>query len=173
MNLPFTTQTNGKPNHFIEKIWCGEVVLNQNRTVNNVLIRRCMERGYDVNPNNSKFPPKIHTIRRDKTNKWKPGYPISMWVEDNPDDWFQFAPIISVVSIQKIEMVKQTWGIDIIIDDFFMNDVTIKRLIKNDGFESLDDFIKFFFPPEEKKITYKGKIIHWTGYYYNKKMDKI
>ena len=126
---------------------------------------------------------KIHTIREDKHNRWKPGMKIHFATGVRIKNYHQFKTAVCV-SVQEIRI---NWR-DIFIDGKSLNHIipfihvgytkllegnSLKmyipnemisineyRLATNDGFESIDDFRKWF----NKDFT--GKIIHWTDFKY-------
>lgn len=102
---------------------------------------------------------KIHTIREDKTNRWKEGMSIQHWrgnprnVKLNPR---QFGSDVCM-GIQKILITKDR---EISVGDRFLTPVEIEALAINDGFESLRQFWAWFSEP------FIGKIIHFTDFKY-------
>jgi hypothetical protein len=118
--------------------------------------------------------PKITTIREDKADKWEKGRLIHPVINNRSKNRFQFAPILSCISVQKIEIkyTHATFADDqvprVYIDGklYFNpngNEVhwgDMKRLARNDGFEDTGDFFCYFY----KDFT--GKIIHWTNLKY-------
>jgi len=48
----------------------------------------------------------------------------------------------------------------VFVGDVFLSRWSINHLAKNDGFEGIEDFFKWF------NEDFKGKIIHWTNYKY-------
>ncbi len=124
-------------------------------------------------PDHPDFIPKLHTIREDKHNRWKPGMSIQMVYR---------GPKYSIKShfnkgIDELQKCKSTQKIE--IRWFFYNDkrhqvktsvmsvkidgkdfYDINRLAANDGFSSKEEFMNYF----NKKFT--GKILHWTDLRY-------
>jgi hypothetical protein len=177
MILPFSTQLNGKPTYFVEKIW--EAFLQKGIQFKAVE----MNIGIEALPKNYKIKtnlPKLHTIREDKTNRWKAGVIIDFFINARTKKMFRFAPRISVVSTQKIEIVWTEWTpgtllklVSIYIDDecYVMNyekefnsskqrHQRIEKLAYNDGFDTIEDFLAYF------NTDFSGKIIHWTDKKY-------
>lgn len=112
--------------------------------------------------------PKIHTIRRDLKNRWKAGNDIHFYINVRTKNQFQFAPVVKVKSIQKIEISYhfdhgrsglERWT-NILIDGVELDKKECENLAVNDGFEDLDDFFNWF----DEDFT--GKIIHWTDLKY-------
>lgn len=116
--------------------------------------------------------PKKHTIRADKSNRWKAGNKIHPVINDRTKDRFQFAPVVKCVSVQEIVIKHFSSHIDVEIDGIpylleknskgriYIYTGTIEVLAKNDGFDSIHDFFSWF------KEDFTGKIIHWTDLKY-------
>lgn len=169
MILPFSTQLNGKPTHFVERIHKG---IRDNYMLSPV----DPSIHYPVNYNfqaKSFVPPKIHTIREDKKDHWKVGTNIDFFINCRQKNMFRFAPVLPVVSIQEIEVnyVPTGKNLDlqpiVFIDKKFFyhnlisNDTSKMFLLaKNDGFDSIPAFFDYF------NKNFKGKIIHWTDFKY-------
>ncbi|AOW09500.1 hypothetical protein [Flavobacterium gilvum] len=174
MILPFSTQINGKPNYFIEKIWLGLLrshlnLIGYHRFRDEAAINNVIDQ-WDI-PDS--IHPKLHTIREDKTDRWKAGNKIDFFINCRQPTMFRFAPVLPVVSVQKIEIKwipltiplgerrpwvridgKQIYTIDQIDEE------QILQLAQNDGFDTIEDFFVYF----DKDFT--GKIIHWTDFRY-------
>ena len=187
MILPFSTQLNGKPTYFIEKIWRS---LESNKLVEyevwEKFIEECelnnsIDYDYLCHTFGDSNKGKIHTIREDKKNRWKPGILIDFFINCRQKDMFRFAPQISVVSVQEVFMTRRGHDLEITIskvdsyiggDDFYLYHDAKKQLALNDGFDSLIDFNLYFLEriDENYKQTgnswFKGKIIHWTDERY-------
>ncbi|MCS4164428.1 hypothetical protein [Sphingobacterium sp. BIGb0116] len=124
--------------------------------------------------------PKIHTIRHDESERWKPGMDIHFVINSRTKDRFQFAPVVKCTSVQTIEIIDASHlprvdgivlefphGIEIFylayevkIDGRFLNEQEIRELAINDGFESEYEFFKYF------NKDFKGRLIHWTNLRY-------
>lgn len=172
MTLSFSTQINGEPNYFIEKIWCG---LLKNETVDELEypdhICNYLDRfGKKWDGIENDLPiicaPKIHTIRADKKDRWKVGNKIHFVINNRTKDRFQFAPVIKCTGVQDIEIVYSRSRNDDTPFVFIGDDRVLLRthelfeLAKNDGFDSIADFFAWF------NSDFKGKIIHWTDCSY-------
>lgn len=124
---------------------------------------------------------KIHTIREDKTNRWKVGTKIHPWMHNPRNVQKNPHPIdiesFYVVSIQKIDIWndKEAGAMSIWIDENLLGMIfyeengnidhvspTIKRLSRNDGFDSPKEFFDYF----KDKCPFNGKLIHWTDFKY-------
>ncbi len=178
MILSFKTEINGKPTYFVEKIHKG--------------LRDYKHNIYGLDPS-IHYPPnynfivkdrclsKIHTIRKDEKNRWKPGMMIDFFINARQRDMFQFAPRIQVVSEQDVFMTVRGSMLEITIakvgsyiggDDFYLDAFQKGKLAQNDGFDDYNDFRTYFINAikENGKKTgnywFSGKIIHWTDYQY-------
>ena len=169
MILGFRTQINGKPTNFVSKIWEGFLQLGIPFNANEFLelSEKALPEGYIIKT----YPPKIHTIREDKTNRWKPGVMIDYFINVRTKNMFRFAPKVPVISTQKLEIIfysdREVLINDlplkrkIIIDDKrHLKDYEVIELAKNDGFDSVDDFFNYF------NDDFTGKIVHWTDKKY-------
>ncbi len=168
MILPFSTQMNGKPTYFVEKIW--ETILQKGIQIK---INDFIELGHNALPRNyivGTHKPKLHTIREDKKERWKPGTKIDFFINCRQVNMFRFAPVLPVVSVQKIEIIYKGIFIAVVVDKIlFYTDADFTfgkgvegmlQLAHNDGFDSIKDFFAYF----DKDFT--GKLIHWTDLRY-------
>lgn len=105
---------------------------------------------------------KIHTIREDKTNRWKPGNKIQMATGVRTKNYNCFKTAVCI-SVQTIE-IKYFMGCGkfpiIKIDGELLDENFELALFQNDGFDSREDFFSWF------DSDFKGKIIHWTYFKY-------
>ncbi|MDI1306418.1 MAG: hypothetical protein PSX42_16450 [bacterium] len=168
MILGFSTQLNKKPTYFVERIQkCFSL-----REIN-------MLAGLDPSihyPKDYNFvakdkkPMKLHTIREDKTNRWKAGIKIDFFINVRKKDMFRFAPVLPVVSVQTVYMsYKGNDLIQISIGDKELSYYHERlEFAQNDGFDTWDDFFNYFYP--QIKATpdnfLKMKLIHWTDKKY-------
>ena len=103
---------------------------------------------------------KIHTIREDKNNRWKPGREINHWmgnprnVSKNPHPFGQERNDVCI-STQVIEIIPASKLVS--IDNRVLNRGEIEELAYNDGLENSRIFFKWF-----SADAFIGKIIHWT-----------
>jgi hypothetical protein len=192
MILGFKTQINGKPTYFVEKI-ITYLVFNKlisfdeaNDFMWDKLIRKCNKKGvlqsYLIKIDRSVIHiPKLHTIREDKNNRWKVGTKIDFFINARQPNMYRFAPVLQVVSTQKIEFIwkdntenltcigmRYDKTCTIMIDNRFFGDVLLLKgsivsgsdnlpsFAQNDGFDTLQDMLDYF------NKNFKGKIIHWT-----------
>jgi hypothetical protein len=106
------------------------------------------------------FTPKIHTIRKGK--RWKPGNKIHFATGVRTKNYKQFN-FGMCISTQHIAILKNPKGFITVIIDYsrILDDEQKQKLATNDGFDSIEDFYKWF---EAKGFT--GQIIHWTTFKY-------
>jgi hypothetical protein len=108
------------------------------------------------------FRPKIHTLREDPNERWKPGRKIDMTIGD------RYHPMVFNSMV-----CKSTQSVHIYYDNFLFPMVPevyidgrellsseVFELAKNDGFDSLENFYRWF--DQSKKL----KLIHWTDFKY-------
>ena len=112
---------------------------------------------------------KKHTIRDDKHDRWRAGRRINHChlVRTKYFDNFYNNDCIG---IQKITIIHYPNKASVYIDDKLIGhwsktfEVTyyqkLKQLAKNDGFDSMSDFFRWF------DTNFTGKIIHWTELRY-------
>lgn len=145
--FPWHTEKNPAPTYFMEKILQGAGYYWAKRA-----------------------QPKIHTLRSDPHNRWKPGRKIEM-VYRGPkysilSHFNKGIPELETcVSIQRIEIkvIKDgKWSFyEINIDGGkALTREQAQVLAINDGFDSIYDFEKWF------NKDWSGKLIHWTDYRY-------
>lgn len=106
---------------------------------------------------------KKHTIRQDISNRWKPGMKIHHAHGVRTPNYDCFLEN-ECISIQQIKIQRHPFSDErlfrVWVDDKLLSANEILLLAKNDGFDSIDDFFKWF----DKDFV--GKIIHWTDFKY-------
>jgi len=116
---------------------------------------------------------KIHSIREDSRGRWVAGRPVHFATGVRTKNYNCFQEGVCV-SVQRIEILHYAFlekqpAIEVIVDDnikftqrgnHIYNSNFIKQLAKNDGFDSVEDFFKWF------SSDFQGKIIHWTDFRY-------
>ena len=186
MILSFKTKINDKPTYFPEKIITGlfkSQIISREKAIELFYPQSLMKMvpmeyhgiKSDVAISKVKFDnsidhsPKIHTIRKDDKNRWKPGIMIDFFINARHKDMFRFAPRIPVVSTQKIRIIhlKDTLlgvvlshKMYVLIDGKRLSDDEIDKLAINDGFKDGWAFFEYF------NEDFEGKIIHWTNLQY-------
>lgn len=168
MILPFSTQMNGKPTYFVERIW--EAILTKGILCNAVEMAQIGTKALPENYLVGTHKPKLHPIREDKNDRWQEGKRIDFFINCRQKDMFRFAPVLPVVSIQEVLMTYSYNDlIQISIDE---NELFghIERLefARNDGFDTWEDFFNYFYPKiiAAPKQVYTAKLIHWTDLKY-------
>lgn len=158
MVLSFSTKIDGKPSFFVEKIIKKMIV---ERELADILLSKS---SYSIDDDAIlKCYPKIHTIRTDKKDRWKVGNKIHFVINNRTKNRLQFAPVIPVKFIQEIEITYWMGCGDypaVTIDGQSLKNREVEILAQNDGFDSVEDFFKYF------DSDFTGKIIHWTDYSY-------
>ncbi len=166
----------GGDTHFVEKIWKG-LIDNKIADNDNLVMQRFMAMGnkHKLLPlaNNyhvHKFTPKLHTIRRDEKNLWKPGRKIHPVVFNRTINRFQFAPVLECKAVQNIEIKYHNFSYYPHVKvDGSRYDVWekagiefINQLALNDGFDSVEHFLKWFNEDTKPNTV----LIHWTDLKY-------
>lgn len=184
-NWPKYMGMQNEKTHFVQKIWNSLLDMDYD-TYSDYLSPEGLPNNLWnvlVNYKHNVFLPKIHTIRRDENGRWKPGMDIHFVINSRTKDRFQFAPVVKCKSVQtieiscanhlsindeyvsyygEIEQYGEKWGyaLNVKIDGRQLGSVEVEKLAKNDGFDSVFDFYKYF----EK--DFKGRLIHWTDLKY-------
>ena len=113
---------------------------------------------------------KIHTIREDIHNRWKPGKIMHMATGVRTKNYKQFCES-ECTSVQELKIIfnpdyffSQVW-----VDGEELEFRQICTLVLNYGFIRVADFYNWFLKKaklENRTYIYKGKIIHWTDFKY-------
>lgn len=165
--------------YFVEKILSGIYPINQ------TIFPACFKKELVRYGFMMKVKPKLHTIRADPKNRWRAGRLIHLAINTRSPGYFQFAPVMPVVSVQKIKfdwteadltpikkrylsvfILKRGYAHPAYPDTWHkyvwtrLTDEVVKELARNDGFNSVDDFFKYF------NEDFTGSIIHWTDKTY-------
>lgn len=171
MILPFSTKMNGKPTYFVERIHQSLKSTYFNDSVG--FSPAHVPKDFDF----VMFPllePKHHTMREDEKDRWKAGNKIDYFINCRQKDMFRFAPVLPVVSTQKVEIrwyeLFDKKMVRVFIDNKSFACVKFDGIMivtgemllfaKNDGFDTIEDFFAYF------NEDFKGKIIHWTDLRY-------
>ena len=105
---------------------------------------------------------KIHTIREDPNDRWKPDREIHFATGVRTKNYEQFHHGYCY-SVERIEIRydNKSFVPEIYIEKELLSCMEDHLdLARNDGFEGLQDFYNWFDKP------FKGKIIHWTDLKY-------
>lgn len=117
---------------------------------------------------------KIHTIREDKAQRWKPGMMMHQYTGGRFSKEYRQFNETPCVSIQKITMYLEKdldGGLSVLVmkvGQRELDEAQQEQLAVRDGFTSLLEFKKWWFPVLAKvpnfRITYT--LIHWTDLRY-------
>lgn len=184
MTLSFSTHINNQPTFFVEKIWMYIESFVSDEDISHYFQLPQMREHYDFDTQykmkQTGTPAKIHTIRRDKADRWKPGMKIHFVIHNRTPNRFQFAPELEATAVQDIDII---WGtsdgdwrngtVGVLIDKREIGSVNyingnrrcknfqaLNNLALNDGFDNINMFFKYFCN------DFSGKIIHWTDLRY-------
>lgn len=180
MTLSFSETINGRPTYFIEKIWAALINHNDDISINHYeeyLNAHISLFNKDFGYNEMMIAPKLHTIREDASKRWREGMDIHFVINNRTKDRFQFAPVLKCKSIQYISIPYVDDYPIVHIGDTMESSMPfywenpndnedgygveqMKELAMNDGFNSIEDFFKYF------DSDFTGKIIHWTNKSY-------
>ncbi len=164
--LPFSTKfKDGTPTFFIIKIWESLALKNDFNSSEFIHYRDAykLKFGHPWSILFKSYHPKHHTIRQDEKNLWVPGRKIHMVVFNRTKNRFQFAPVLEVKSVQKIEIIRTSDYLNetiVKVDNRQLQQKEVQLLAWNDGFDNLIDFWLWF------SGGFTGKIIHWTNLKY-------
>lgn len=107
---------------------------------------------------------KIHSIREDKKNRWTVGRLIHMAYGVRTKLYNCFRDTEYCRSTQEIEIQHKDFidahAVSVLVDNVLLSREEFETLAKNDGFDSVEDFLKWF------SSDFSGKIIHWTDLRY-------
>lgn len=179
MILGFMTHfPNGKPTYFFQKITKGFIIektvkegffpkvkfSDVYKAINNAL--DSPEQYWDLVEKNTtpetQDKTKIHTLRKDKGNRWSKGTKIhfSLWNRTPRQICFGVLPCTGTQRVVVVPEAKEITLIDP-SEKFGMRQIEdIEQFAKNDGFDSVEDFWEYFDKPEAYTI------IHWTDFKY-------
>lgn len=165
MKLSFGTQFNGKPNYFIEKIWKGIIALSSSLETDYYQYQQRHIHKFGTNWEGDQYTeflePKLHTIRADKEGLWNPGTEITMVIDKDTPEEFQFAPMLRCISTQEL-IIRQEGNrpAEVYIDGTLLDINQLEQLAINDGFHESTELITYF------SGNFHGKLVHWTAMKY-------
>lgn len=165
MKLPFGTVIQDQPNYFVEKIWKGLINLSDHMEGDYYrYLQRHLEkfnRSWDGDQYTEFLEPKIHTIRRDADDLWRSGMEITMVINQDSAEEFQFTPVLICQHIQHIEIKKEENSpFRLRVDGQLFTDSVLQEFAVNDGFSDAAALFAYF------GGNFKGKLIHWTPFKY-------
>ncbi|WP_234734781.1 hypothetical protein [Tellurirhabdus bombi] len=109
---------------------------------------------------------KIHTLRADKKNRWKPGNTIQFATGTRTIYYNQFHSG-TCKATQAVALMLVEGMLLIEVDRRILADSERLAFIKNDGFDSEQAFNEWFIPLiSENGGVYNCKLIHWTDFKY-------
>lgn len=116
---------------------------------------------------------KIHTMRDDKHNRWRPGMKIHHHIgRYKKYRCFLINECVSTQMVLVVFDVKKTKiSLKITVDRRRLDKLEMITFIRNDGFICQQDFIDWFFPVDKKlnirlRTMWTGRLIHWTNLKY-------
>lgn len=121
MILGFKQEINGKPTHFLEKIWLAFdndlIITNESKLLFKLALYDRIGNKYgdlsyaELAP---KYYPKLHTIRKDENDQWKVGNKIhAVYNHRQKGRQYQFVPTFKCLGTQKIEIKWQIIDISV------------------------------------------------------------
>jgi hypothetical protein len=115
---------------------------------------------------------KKHTIRTDRSERWKKGHKIHFW-RGNPRNT-KATPkphefhLLHCTGVQKIEMIfgeGEEFKVDVSVDNRLLTPSEVAVLAINDGFDTTAEMLLWFQDNIEGN-SFKGRLIHWTKLRY-------
>ncbi len=108
---------------------------------------------------------KLHSIR--SGNRWRAGMSIQHFAKVRQPGMYKFMPDKVCTGTQDIFITFNGWRFEVSIDDKYMYNNILEVLSKNDGFDSLDEFKRFFTNDyKDQDVVFSGQIVHWTDLRY-------
>ncbi len=159
MILGFKQEINSKPTYFAEKIWSMLITNNLSSKDEFYYYSNNMKLISDY----SIHKPKLHTIRKDESDRWHKGCLIHPVYNHRQKNQFQFTSTFKCLGTQKIEIKyhlqeELDYQPIIYIDGIEYHET--EQLAINDGFDCINDFFAWF------NTDFTGKIIHFTNLKY-------
>lgn len=110
---------------------------------------------------------KIHTFRPDRYKRWKQGRSIQFYngayrQKERKQFWLNTCKAVEETRLENIK--GQIWWSINYMNFQPLTDEGLAALAKNDGFDNVEDFIKYFVPNNGDE--WSGRIIHWTDKRY-------
>lgn len=107
---------------------------------------------------------KVHTLRDDPHNRWKPGVKMHQAVGVRTSSYECFNEAYCESTQQVIMTHTPQRGLEVWVDGKKLDEDTIDTLVKKDGFAQRAAFIDWFFTGKEDDV--KKKLLHWTDLRY-------
>ena len=128
---------------------------------------------WDMVPVDEPRDAKIHTLRTDKSDRWKPGMRIHFKCGNRyePGGQFQFAPVCRCHAIEKVTMFSDGARLFLYVGGRALIGDEMEQFARNDGFRDSDHMASWFFPEtanvdETDMAKVHLKLIHWTAHLY-------
>lgn len=166
MILPFSTHfPNGKPTYFVPKIIGSYSLIFNDYTIFNLIKGKSSEDEFKDICKQIFYSTKIHSLRLDKSNRWKAGNLIHFYLWNRTKRATCFAvtkckAIEYAIIEPHLKQVRVASINELGIVNRLLSPKELDQFMTNDGFDCAEDFWAFFTESE----TYK--IIHWTNYRY-------
>jgi len=175
MIAKFTTKLkDGTPTHFVPKILLGYLsagLITSEEATSLLIAAQSQGSAEKIIPDNLR--PKIHTMREFKgKERWHDRLEFQPATGPMYGPKFKFAPAVPVVSVQKIVIGYSPGAatLTIKVDGVVLDKWEMRRLIFNDGFQTVEDFKSWFFPGGcDKYTSWTGRLIHYTTQTYGKR----
>ena len=100
---------------------------------------------------------KIHTIREDKTDRWKEGTKIHFWKGNPRNVKLKPYPFGESICTKVVDIRIDLWRDSVYADDHFLN---LKELAVNDGFNNWVE-MKSWFRQQGFEFFFEGKLIYF------------
>lgn len=107
---------------------------------------------------------KPHSFR--EGDRWRSGMKIQFYAKVRQKGMYKIMPDMVCKSVQDVFMTFDHNGFQVSIDDRFIYKPELLTIAKRDGFNSIDEFSEFFFPPKSAHNFWSGQLIHWTDLKY-------
>jgi hypothetical protein len=166
MILAFKTHfPNGKPTYFFDKISetdSFESNFRFSEGCREVSEKTTYKEWFDLVCIDKDIKPKIHTLRKDKANRWKKGTKIhfTLWNRTPRQTCFGILPCTGTQRCV-VNPIKKTINVITPGQGMGVKEITdIQQFAKNDGFDTVEEFWEYFDKPEAYTI------IHWTDFKY-------
>jgi hypothetical protein len=108
---------------------------------------------------------KIHSIR--KGERWRKGMSIQHFAKVRRPDMYKFMPDRICTGTQPIFITFNGYDFEVTVAGRLVFLETMFQLAKNDGFDSVDKFQRFFTNDfKDQNVEFSGQIVHWTDLRY-------
>lgn len=108
---------------------------------------------------------KIHTIRKDESNRYQPGKTLHMATGIRTKKCNIFL-IKRIIKTQPLRVVREENKVYFFLGDKRVSRTTADRIAKNDGFKNSTELVAWI--DDFYSLPFDGKLIHWTKKIYRK-----